>query len=86
MSLLLRILGGLALAGIGFLFVWKTEWLMQNIGTIEWAEEKLATSGGTRTFYKLLGIIIIFVGLMMMSGLLGGLILGTVGRLFTPPS
>jgi len=79
----LRIVGGLLLIGIGVLFVWKTEWFMQNVGRIQWAEEKL---GDSRLFYKLLGILIIFIGLMAMTGLLGGFLLGTVGKLFVPPS
>lgn len=81
--LILRIVGGLLLIVIGVLFVWKTEWFMQNVGRIAWAEEKL---GDSRLFYKLLGIIIIFIGLMAMTGLLGGFLLGTVGKLFVPPS
>jgi len=81
--LILRIIGGLLLIVIGVLFVWKTEWFMRNIGRIAWAEEKL---GDSRLFYKLLGIIIIFIGLMAMTGLLGGFLLGTVGKLFVPPS
>lgn len=68
--------------GVGVLFVLKTEWFMRNIGRIQWAEEKL---GDTRLFYKLLGILIIFFGLMAMTGLLGGFIIGTVGKLFVPP-
>ena len=82
---LLRIIGGLLLAGFGFLFIWRTEKFLQNFGTITWAEIKFGP-GGSRTFYKLLGVIIIAVGLMLATNLFGGLLMGTVGRLFTPPS
>lgn len=79
---ILRIIGGLLIVGIGVLFVWKTEWFMQNIGRIQWAEEKL---GDSRLFYKLLGIVIIFIGLMLATNMLGGFLIGTVGRLFVAP-
>ncbi|KPJ86102.1 hypothetical protein AMJ57_00415 [Parcubacteria bacterium SG8_24] len=83
MNLVLRIVGGIVLMGIGSLLVIKTKWFLENFGRIDWAEQKLG-SGGTWMFYKLLGIIIIFAGMMMATGLLGGFLLGTVGRLFTP--
>ncbi len=85
MGVIGRIIGGLVLVGIGFLFVWKSEALLQNIGAIAWAEDKLGSMGGTRMFYKLLGLVIIFIGFMVMTGLFGGFVLGTVGRLFVPP-
>jgi len=68
--------------GIGFLFIWKTEWFLKNIGRIDWAEVKL---GGTRNFYKLLGVIVIFLGLLTATGMISGFLMGTVGRLFLPP-
>lgn len=82
---LLRILGGLVLVGIGSVFLLKTEWFMQNIGAIEWFEQKLGSSGGSRLGYKLIGLIIIFIGLLAMTGMLGGFLLGSVGRLFVAP-
>ena len=78
MKYLLGMLGIL----IGMILVIKTEWFIRNFGTNEWAEQKFGTSGGTRTFYKLLGILFVFVALAGMTGVLGGLILGTLGRLF----
>lgn len=86
MSTIFRILGGFALSAIGFVIVWKSEWFLQNFGAIPWAEAKLGTSGGSRLFYKLIGLGVIFVGILMMTGLFGGLLLGTVGRLFVPPT
>ncbi len=75
-------LGLLGLA-IGIFLVVKTEWFIQNFGNSAWAEEHFGTSGGTRTLYKLIGLAIIFIAMMGMTGLLGGFIMGTVGRLFT---
>ena len=85
MRTVLRVLGGLGLIFIGCIFVIKTEWFLQNFGKIDWAEQHLGLDGGSRLFYKLLGIIIIFAGMMMATGMLGGALVGTVGKLFVPP-
>lgn len=79
---ILRIIGGILIVGVGVIFVIRTEWFMQNIGRIQWAEEKL---GDSRLFYKLIGILIIFIGLMLATNLLGSILISTVGRLFVPP-
>ncbi|MFA6604025.1 MAG: hypothetical protein WCT10_04280 [Patescibacteria group bacterium] len=81
-----RVLGGLAAVGVGLLFVIKSEWFLNNFGAIEWAEQHLGTSGGTRLFYKLIGLGIIFIGFLAATGMIGGFLMGTVGRLFTPPA
>lgn len=80
--LCMKYLFGLLGIAVGIFLVIKTEWFIQNFGTNDWAEQHFGTSGGTRTFYKLVGIAIIFIALMGMTGLLGGFILATVGRLF----
>lgn len=66
----------------GIAIVLKTEWLIENIGTNAWAEANLGTSGGSRLLYKLIGLLIILIGFMMLTGLFGPLLVGTVGRLF----
>ncbi|MBT4849435.1 hypothetical protein HON36_01145 [Candidatus Parcubacteria bacterium] len=64
-----NIIIGIILIGIGFLFVWKTEWLVINAGRIGFAEKFLGTSGGSRLMYKILGLISIIVGLLYMTGM-----------------
>ncbi len=59
----------------GVLFILFTEWFVQNFGRIEWAEQHLGAEGGTRIFYKLLGLILIFFGMLMILGLFGGLVM-----------
>lgn len=54
------------LAGVGLNL--KTEWVMQNFGSIEWFEDKLRSSGGSRLGYKLLGVILIVIGMIMATG------------------
>lgn len=78
MSLFLGLLGVL----LGILLVIKTEWIVESFGTSSWAEEHLGTSGGTRLMWKLIGIAIIFISFMGMTGLLGGAVLAIFGPLF----
>lgn len=78
----MQIIWGLLLAGIGVVLAIKSEWLVNNFGRVGWAEQHLGMEGGSRLFYKLLGILAIVIGFMIMTGLIEGLILGTFGRLF----
>lgn len=73
---------GLVASLAGLAIVLKTEWIIENFGTNAWAEDKLGTSGGSRLFYKLIGLIIILVGFLMMTGLFQGFLIGTVGKIF----
>lgn len=70
--LIIKIIIGLIIVLIGFLLVWKSEWFLYNIGRIEWAEQKLG--GGTRLFYKLIGIAIIIIGFLIMTNLYQGIL------------
>jgi len=66
------ILFGLVLVVVGTLIVMKTEWLMQNFGRVNWFERNLGAEGVSRLGYKLLGLLAIFVGLLFITGLMGG--------------
>jgi len=68
------------LAGIGM--VVKTEWIIQNFGTSAWAEQHLGYNGGTRLMYKGIGLIIIFIGFLLVTNLFQGFLMGTIGKLF----
>lgn len=59
---------GLIMLLAGSLIVIKSEWLLQNFGRIGWFEEKLGAEGGSRLGYKLIGIIIIFLGIIVLTG------------------
>ncbi|NLZ74601.1 hypothetical protein GX917_01740 [Candidatus Falkowbacteria bacterium] len=61
------ILGIIAIAA-GTGMVIKTEWLVSNFGRIAWFEKKLGAEGGTRLGYKLIGLLIIFIGIVVMTG------------------
>ena len=69
----MRIIFGLAGVVVGFLIIWKSEWFLQNFGRVDWAEEHL--SGGSRLFYKLVGLAIIVISFLYMGGFVEGILL-----------
>ena len=78
----MQIFWGLLIAGVGVVLVLKSEWLVSNFGRIGWAEQHLGMEGGSRLFYKLLGILAIIVGFMVTTGLIEGLLVSVFGRMF----
>jgi hypothetical protein len=80
--MILRILLGLALIAVGFVFVWKTEWFQQNVGSIAWAEDKMGTMGGSRLMYKLIGILVIVIGILIATNLYRTAFVSAFGWLF----
>ncbi len=73
-SNLMKYVVGIIAVGIGFLVVWKADWFVNNLGHIAWAEEHLGSEGGTRLFYKLIGIGIIILAFLLMTGGLFGIL------------
>lgn len=74
---------GLLGVALGALIVVKSEWIIQNFGSYDWADQHLGTSGGSRLFYKLIGLAIILFSLLSMAGLMDDILLGIFGSLFT---
>ncbi|MDD3711407.1 MAG: hypothetical protein PHP37_02310 [Patescibacteria group bacterium] len=70
----MRIIGGLILITIGTLIVIKSENLFQALGRIAWFEKNFGSEGGSRLGYKLIGLVVIFFGLLMASGTFDGFI------------
>lgn len=79
-----KIIGGLIITAIGALITVKTEWLYQNFGSNDWAEAKLGSSGGSRLLYRLIGIGICFIGILMATNLIGGFLDATVIKFLVP--
>ena len=73
---------GLLMVAAGTLLIFKAEWFYLNFGSIAWAEEHLGTSGGSRLMYKLVGLALIFFGMLVATNLIQGFIMATIGRLF----
>jgi len=75
------LLGAAALA-LGIVMVIKSESFLNLFGRMDWAEEHLANSGGSRLMYKIIGIIFIFLGLLAVTGQFGDVAGGAVKKLF----
>ncbi|MBT4277361.1 hypothetical protein HOD96_01270 [Candidatus Falkowbacteria bacterium] len=72
MTLLGRIILGLIGAGIGFVLVRYANWFYANFGSMNFAEKYFRIFGGTRLFVRFIGVIIIFLSFLLITGLLGG--------------
>jgi cytochrome b len=59
---------GLLILAAGVFLVVKTEWFLSNFGRIAWFEAKLGSEGGSRLGYKLVGIILLILGIIVMTG------------------
>lgn len=66
----------------GFLIIWKSPWIVDNLGKSAWAEEKLGTSGGTVLLYKLIGLLIMIFGMLTVAGLKDDFLMATLGKIF----
>ncbi|OGH65956.1 MAG: hypothetical protein A3B90_02995 [Candidatus Magasanikbacteria bacterium RIFCSPHIGHO2_02_FULL_41_13] len=67
---------------LGVFMTVKSDWFLQNFGKSNWAEEHLG-GDGSRSMYKILGVLLFFGSLMAMTGTLGNIILGIFGNLFS---
>lgn len=76
---------GIIVIAVGIFMIIKTEWIVENFGTSDWAEANMGTSGGSRLLYKLIGLAFIFGSMMMMTGMLGEIFISIFGRLFGLP-
>ncbi len=56
--------------GVGFIAIRYSKWLVDSLGRFPFFEEKLG-SGGTYTFWKLLGVLFIIFGFYYLFGGLG---------------
>ena len=78
----MRIIWGLLIATAGTLMVIYGEKIYEAFGTVPFAEKYLGTEGGSRLFYKLLGIVVIVLGFLIMTNLFGALFFGLLGGIF----
>ena len=70
----MHIVIGILIMAVGLAPVIKTEWFLYNFGRISFFERHLAIQGGSRLGYKLLGLILIFIGLLVAVNLFGGFV------------
>ncbi len=67
---------------VGVLLVLKSNWIVNNFGYIDGAERYLRVWGGTRLFWKLVGIGIIIIAFLQVGGLLEPFLLNFFGSIF----
>lgn len=85
MNILLRILLGTVVSVVGFFVVWKAENVTGLVGRSWWAENTFQGFGGTSGLVKIIGILVIFIGFMIMTGGIND-ILGGVAGILVPES
>lgn len=62
----MHIFWGVIMISLGLYLVIKTEIILKNFGRIAFFEKHLGSDGGSRLGYKLLGVLIIFLGTVIM--------------------
>ena len=77
----MRIVWGLLIVIAGALMVIYGEKIYEAFGAVPFAEKYLGTEGGSRLFYKLLGVLGIIIGFMIMTNMLGAILLSIFGRI-----
>ena len=75
-----RIIIGVIILAVGTLMVIKTEGFLKTFGRVAWAEAKLG--GGSRLFYKLLGMLGILIGFLVVTNMWQTPIIWVFGSLF----
>lgn len=64
----MHIVFGLLGTVLGVLIVWKSEWIYRTFGSVATAEKYLGFEGGTRLMWKLVGLLVIFMSWLYMTG------------------
>ena len=78
MPVYIRVPLGIVVMIVGFLIVARTNKIIEWFGRVDWAEEKLG-GGGTYTFYKLLGTLIVFIGIFISTNIISDILAGFAG-------
>lgn len=63
---------GFIIAALGALIVVKSEAVYKVFGPISFFEKYLGAEGGSRLGWKLIGLIVFFIGLLMFTGMIDG--------------
>ena len=79
---MLNVIIGLILVIIGALVVIKSDALYNSFGVITFFEEKMGV-GSSRFGYKLIGLIVLIIGTLVLTGLWTKIFVGVFGRFFT---
>jgi hypothetical protein len=74
---------GIIGVGVGFHMVYKTGGYLELMGRNDWAEQKFGP-GGTRLFYKLIGVGLCILGIFGITGVLSDFSVGVLSIFFGP--
>lgn len=77
----MNIILGLVIIALGIFIVAKSDSFLSSFGSIDFFDQHLATSGGSRFGYKLIGLAVIFIGIMIFTNMIGGLLTWIFGPL-----
>ncbi len=69
-----QIIFGLIFAVVGFFMVWKPQFFLDMLGEQVWMEKIFGPGRGT-SGYKVLGVVVIIVGFLIITGLIKGILL-----------
>ncbi len=72
---------GLIVVAVGFFLVARTNSIVAFFGRIAFFDRYLGAEGGTRLGYKLIGLFAIFIGVLMMTGLIEGFMMWVLSPL-----
>jgi hypothetical protein len=78
MNPFVRILVGLLVLAVGAFAVIRTRYILDFFGTIDWAEAKLG-GGGSNLMYKVIGIILCLIGIIVATNLWDAFLQATLG-------
>jgi hypothetical protein len=67
----MNIIFGIIIAVVGALITIKSEAMLSMFGRVAFFEKYLGTEGGTRLGYKLLGILVFIIGVMIATNVIG---------------
>jgi len=77
-----HIILGAVLMVIGALIVIKSGTMLNVFGSIGFFERHLGSEGGSRLGYKLIGILTFFIGVLIMTNMIGGFMNWILSPLF----
>jgi hypothetical protein len=69
---MLRIIIGSIIFAIGVFLVVKTEAMLKSFGRIIFFEKHFGQEGGSRLGYKMIGLFFIFIGSLVITGMING--------------
>jgi len=78
------IIFGLVMMGIGAFITIYSEKIFNTFGRIEFFEKYLGTEGGSRLGYKLFGILVFFIGTLILTGMIQDFIMWILSPILAP--